>query len=326
MKRREFITLLGGAAVAWPAVARAQQPLPMIGFLSGQSAGTYSRLADALRKGLNETGYVEGRNVSIEYRWADGHDDRLPKLAADLVESHVTVIVCGGSPAATIAAKAATRTVPIVFTTGSDPLKLGYVTSYNRPDGNVTGVAFLVTQLTAKRLALLHDLIPQVATIAGLLNPKNPEVVSKRKELDEASRSLGLQLHILSASTESEIDSAFAGLAERKAGALFVDSDAFFLSNRDKLTALAARYAVPATYELREYAAAGGLMSYGTSVTEAYHQAGIYAGRILSGEKPGDLPVMQSAKFELVLNLKTAKALGLSIPPTLLATADEVIE
>lgn len=326
MKRREFLTRGGSVVAAWPLAALAQVPMPVIGFLNGQSADTYSYVATAVRKGLAETGYVEGRNLTIEYRWADSHDNRLSALAADLAQRHVAVIVCGGSPVAPLAAKAATSTIPIVFATGSDPVKLGYIASLNRPGGNITGIAFLVTQLTAKRLELLHELIPKVTTVAALFNFKNLNTVSNRKDLEEAAREFGLKLVVLAASTESEIDAAFASLAEQKAGALFVAADPLFNSNRDKVIALASRYAVPAIYELREFVAAGGLMSYGTSITEAYHQAGIYAGRILKGENPADMPVMQSTKFDLVIILKTAKALGLTIPPSLLALANEVIE
>ena len=329
MRRREFIALLGGVGgpLFRPLAALAQQAAPMaIGVLSGQSADSYARQLAALRQGLSDNGYVDGQNLRIEYRWADGHDDRLQGFAADLVRRGVAVIVCGGSPGATPAAKAATSTIPIVFTTGIDPVKAGYVESLNRPGGNITGVAFLVTQLGAKRLGLLHQLLPNVTTIAALFNRNHPNTASDLDNVEKAARSLGLQLHVLFAGTESEIDAAFAALAGVKAGALLVGPDPFFLSNRRKIVALAASYAVPAAYELREFVDDGGLMSYGTSITEANYQAGLYVARILKGEKPGDLPVIQSTKFEFVVNLKAAKTLGLTVPPTLLATADEVIE
>lgn len=326
--RREFITLVGGALAAWP-VARARgQPsaMPVIGLLNGQSPDGYAHLTAALRKGLSEKGYVEGQNFRFEYRWAEGHDDRLSALAADLVRLHVDLILGGGSPSATLAAKATTSTIPIVFTTGLDPIKLGLVPSLNRPGGNVTGVAFLVSQLTAKRVEHLHQLLPGAKTIAGLFNPDNPETPVTRKEFEDAARAMGLHPQALSAATTNEIDSAFARLGGSKPDALFVGNDPFFNNNREKIVALAARHAVPASYELREFVTDGGLMSYGTSITEAYRQAGIYAARILNGEKPADLPVIQSTKFEFVLNLKTAKTLGISVPSNLLALADEVIE
>ncbi len=330
MRRREFITLLGGAAASpllRTRVARAQQPgVPAIGVLNAQSADPYSHLTAALRKGLGEMGYVEGRNLTIEYGWGEGHEERLPALAADLVRRQVAVIVAGGSPGSTLAAKAATSVIPIVFTTGADPVKLGFVASLNRPGGNITGVAFLVDELAAKRLELLHELLPRVTTVAVLLDPTRPVAAAIWQDLEKGGRSIGLQLEALPASTESEINSAFATLAERKPGALFVGGSPFFNSKRDKIVALAARHAVPAIYELREFVIDGGLVSYGTSITEAYRQAGIYAGRILKGEKPADLPVVQPTKFELVLNLKTARALDLYVPDKLLALADEVIE
>ncbi len=264
--------------------------------------------------------------MRIEYRWGEGHDERLPAFADDLVKRQVALIICGGSPSSSLAAKAATSTIPIVFTTGLDPIKLGLVPSLNRPGGNVTGIAFLVSQLTAKRVELLHQLLPKAKTIAALFNTDSRNTPPVRKEFEDAARSIGLQLHVLMASTESQIDSAFAVLAECKPDLLLVGNDPFFNSNRARIVALAARCAVPAIYEWREFVADGGLMSYDTRITEAYHQAGIYAARILNGEKPADLPVMQSTKFELVINLKTAKTLGISVPSNLLALADEVIE
>jgi putative ABC transport system substrate-binding protein len=324
VRRRAFITLLGGTAAAWAFAARAQQAV--IGVLNGQSADTYAHLIAALQAGLEQTGYAEGGNLAFEYRWADGRDDRLPALAADLVRREVSIIVAGGTPASTLAAKSATSLIPIVFTTGSDPVKLGFVQSLNRPRGNVTGVTFLVNQLVAKRLDLLHQLLPLVSSVAVLINPKHPNFASDTKDLQGAARTLGLKIRFLNASSESDITAAFEILLQYRAGALFVNADPLFNNRRDQIVALAARHAVPAIYELREYVIAGGLISYGTSVTEAYRQAGIYAGRILKGEKPADLPVMQSTKFELVINFKTAKLLGIEIPATLLATADEVIE
>jgi putative ABC transport system substrate-binding protein len=327
MRRREFITLLGGAAAGWPLAARAQQSaVPVVGVLNGQSPDGYSHLMTALLKGLGEMGYVEGRNLAIEYRWGEGHEDRLPALATDLVRRQVAVIVAGGTPGSTLAAKAAASTIPIVFTTGADPVKLGYVASLNRPGGNVTGVAFLVSELVAKRLELLHQLLPRVTTVAALLDPMRPDAIAMQRDLEEVAQAIGLQLQVLPASTENQIDVAFTALAERKAGALFVGTSPFFNSHRGKIVALAARHVVPAIYEFREYVVDGGLASYGTSIIEAYRQTGIYAGRVLKGEKPSDLPVMQSTKFELVLNLKTAKALGLEVPDRLLALADEVVE
>jgi putative ABC transport system substrate-binding protein len=327
MRRREFISLLGGAAVGWPLAASGQEERPtIIGLLSGQSADSYKRNFAAFRKALSENGYVEGKNLLIEYRSSDGRDDQLPELAADLVRRGVALIYCSGSPTATLAAKAATTTIPIVFSTGIDPVKAGYVASLNHPGGNVTGVAFLASEISAKRLGLLHQLLPNLTTLATLSNPKHPANTVDMSEAENLARSMGIKLHVLLAGNKDEIDAAFATLDSVKVDALLVGADPIFFSSRRKIVALAAQHAIPAAYELRDFAEDGGLMSYGPSIVEAYYQAGIYAARILKGEKPADLPVMQSTKFEFVINLKTAKTLGITVPPTLLATADDVIE
>jgi putative ABC transport system substrate-binding protein len=326
MRRREFITLLGGAAVAWPLTVRAQQPaMPVIGFLHVASAKPFEGIVAGFRQGLKEVGYTE-QNVTIEFRWAEGHYDRLAALAAELVRRQVAVIVTGGGEAPALAAKAATLTIPIVFNVGSDPVKMGLVASLSRPGGNLTGVNIHTTELAAKRVGLLHDLVPSGTVIAYLVNPNFPGTETNVKEVEAAARVLGLKIVLLKASSKSDIDAAFASIPEKRVGALLVGSDPFFTSQRDQFVALVARHAIPAIFEQREFAVAGGLMSYGTSLTDSYRQMGNYAGRILKGEKPTDLPIVQSAKFELVINLKTAKSLGLALPSGLLSIADEVIE
>jgi putative ABC transport system substrate-binding protein len=326
MRRRAFITLLGGAA-AWPLVARAQQQaMPVIGFMSARSADDREGLAAAFRRGLNELGFVEGQNVAIEYRWADFYFDRLPALAADLVRRKVAVIAAISGTPTVLAAKAAGGTTPIVFAMGSDPISSGVVTSLNRPGGNVTGATIFGAALGAKRLELLRELVPRTTTIAVLVDPANPVSRADGADMQAAARAVGQQIDVFNASAEDHIDGAFNLIAERRIGALFVTGDVFFVGQRDKLVALAARRAIPAIYFDRSFVAAGGLMSYGTIETDAVRQAGVYVARILKGAKAGDLPIMLPTKFELVINLQTAKALGLTVPDKLLAIADEVIE
>jgi ABC-type uncharacterized transport system substrate-binding protein len=328
MRRRRFLGVLGGAA-AWPLAARAQQPaLPVVGFLDPRSL--HYTLADqqrAFRQGLKDAGYVEGENVVIEYRWAEGQIDRLPALAAELVRRRVAVITTGGGPAAALAAKAATTTIPIVFVVGEDPVKLGLVASLARPGGNLTGINLVIGELTAKRLGLLRELVPGAARVAVLVNPANTaNAETTLRDVEPAARAMGLQIQILKASTSREIEAAFATFVGERPDALFVGNDTFLLSRRVQLVHLATRHAIPATYTARDFAEVGGLMSYGSNITDAYRQIGVYAGRILKGAKPAELPVVQSTKFELVINLPTARMLGLTVPDKLLAAADEVIE
>jgi putative ABC transport system substrate-binding protein len=326
MRRREFIRLISGAAAAWPLAARAQQAtMPVIGWLNSGSPGAFGHVISAFRQGLGEAGYVEHRNVGIDYRWAEGQVDQLPTLARDLVRAQVATI-CAGSPPAAVAAKAATTTIPVVFTSGEDPIKLGLVASYNRPGGNVTGVALLIDVLGAKRLGLLREIVPAATLIAVLLNPTWATFDTQLNDVQEAARAVGQQIHVLRANTEREIDAAFDTAKEVRASAMMVGPSTFFTVRRDQIVALAARDSLPTIYGQREFITAGGLMSYATNLADAYRQAGVYSGKILSGARPADLPVVQSGKFELLINLKVARSLSLTIPPGVLAIADEVIE
>ena len=326
IRRREFITLLGGAA-AWPLAVGAQQAaMPVIGFLGGGSPDAFAHVVNAFRQGLYETGFAEGQNVTIEYRWAEGQYDRLPALVADLIRQKPAVIVATGGDVGVRAAKKAATAIPIVFTSGSDPVAAGFVSSLNRPGGNVTGVSLFVSVLEGKKLELLRELVPMAAVIGFLVNPNNPRADVDTADMQAAARALGKLLLILKADGEHDFDAVFTNLAQQRVDALVVHTEPFFLSRRDHLVELAARYSIPTIYGLREFAAAGGLISYGTKLSDSYRQVGIYTGKILKGEKPVDLPVVQPTKFEFVINLKTAKALGLEVPSTLLARADEVIE
>jgi putative tryptophan/tyrosine transport system substrate-binding protein len=326
MRRREFLLVLGSATTAGRAVRAQQKELPVVGFLGAASPGPFAPYLAAFHKGLSETGYVEGQNVAIQYRWAEGRYDRLPALAADLVGRKVHVIFAGGGIPSALAAKNATSTIPIVFTGGGDPVASGLVASFNRPGGNITGMSFFSNELSVKRLKLLCELVPRARTIALLVNPTNPVNEPTIQDAQEGMRSSGVQLQILKAGTEGDFESAFAALVQRHAGALAIGSDPLFNSWREELVALAARHAIPAIYEWREFATSGGLISYGSSLTGTWRGAGVYVGRILAGAKPADLPIQRPTKFELVINLKTAKTLGLTVPQAILARADEVIE
>jgi putative tryptophan/tyrosine transport system substrate-binding protein len=325
MRRREFITLAGGAVAAWPLAVRAQQAIPVVGFLHYASPDTFAHIAEAVRRGLKEAGYVEGQNVTIEYRWADGHYDRLPALAAELVQRQVTVITAGGNVAAQ-AAKAATAVIPIVFTSGADPVWSGLVESLRRPGANLTGASLVAAELAVKRLEVIRELLPHARAVAMIVNPNYPGAASEMAEVEAAGPVIGLQIHKVTAGDVSALEKAFATISQMRVDAVTVGTDGFFITRREQIAALAARYAVPGIYPFPDFPAAGGLASYGASLADAYRQAGVYAGRILKGAKPAELPITQPIKFELIINLKTAKALGLTIPPAVLSRADEVIE
>jgi putative tryptophan/tyrosine transport system substrate-binding protein len=325
MLRREFITLLGGAA-AWPRATRAQGGMPVIGFMHTASADRFTHLVSAFRTGLKEVGYIEGQNVVIEYRWAEGQYDRLPKFAADLVARQVSVFAATGGDLSGLAAKATNTTIPIVFEVGGDPIQLGLVASLNRPGGNLTGTTLLSAELAPKRLELLHDLVPKAINVALLVNPTSPDADAQAKELQAVAPAVGMQVQVFQAGNDSDLDDAFAAMAERNANALVLQADPFFTNRRDRLVSLANRHAIPAMYPFREFATAGGLMTYGADIAEVFRETGVYTGRILRGQSPADLPVLQPTKFDLVLNLKAAKALGITVPLTLQMTANDVIE
>ena len=327
MRRREFITLLGGAVAAWPLAARAQQAaMPVVGMLSAEWPGQFTDRLRAFHEGLRETGYVDGRNLAIESRWAEGRNDRLPALAAELVRRQVSVIVTAGSTPAALAASAATTTIPIVFYIGANPVEAGLVTSLSRPGGNVTGVVTLNVEVAPKRLELLHDLVPTATIIGALVNPTTPYAEALTRDLRTAAHTLGVQLHVLHASSERDFDTVFTSLVQLRAGGLVIGTDALFNSRSEQLAALAIRHAMPAIYQFREFVSAGGLMSYGTTIVDTYRPLGVYTGRILKGEKPAELPVQQATKVELIINLKTAKALGITVPLPLSGRADELFE
>ena len=326
MRRREFISLVGSGAAAWPFVARAQRTMPVIGYLANASPAGFAHFVAAFKQGLGETGYVEHRSIGIEYRWAEGQHDRLAPYAKELVERRVAAIMATGGAAPALAAKAATVTIPIVFTGGADPVKAGLVASMNRPGGNATGALNISTELTAKRLEILRHLVPNAVLIAVLFNPNSPDAAGQVAEIEQATQRTGQQIHVVPAASENDFEAAFRTIVERRAGALFVSGDPLYTSRRARLVALAAQHGIPASYSFRDFPLVGGLVSYGADLLDVHRQAGVYVGRILKGERPADLPVLQPTKFVLVINLKTAKALGLGVPAALLALADEVIE